>query len=177
MQQKSIFFLFIVIGAVIAIPFGFLALIHSSLAYAVVGGIGIGILVPSFLGIFLFGTNHPFNEDQAKSIPELQVTQKNTEIKTSNKPEDIKSNIIARTPAHLESGVPLKPSGSHSNSIKSNSEFIQKIIKLGEMVQECQELVDGEPELTKREQTRLYLKRDEFKKLYQEIKSSKFDCF
>jgi hypothetical protein len=179
MQQKSIFFLFVVIGAIIAIPFGYLALVNSSMGYAIIAGIGIGILLPSIICLFLLG-DPVQNKNQLstiQSVPLQPSTPVPERMEPAVKKEEIKSTPIAKTAPNLNTPVSMTQVKSQVSTIKTNSDFIQKIIKLGEMVQECQELVDGEAELSKREQTKLYLKRDEFRKLYKDVKASHFDCF
>jgi len=61
----------------------------------------------------------------------------------------------------------------HMNS----TDFMAKIIKLGEIAKECEEMVETEDELSQKEKTKLYLKRDEFKKLLLSIKGTSRTVF
>jgi len=52
-----------------------------------------------------------------------------------------------------------------------------KIIKLGEIAKECEEMVEDESELSQKEKAKLYLKRDEFKKILLSIKTTSRTAF
>lgn len=73
------------------------------------------------------------------------------------------------------SGSTSMPSLTTASNNLRKDEFMAKIIKLSEIVQSCQDLVENETELTNREDSRLYLKRREFKALFMDIKSAPFD--
>jgi hypothetical protein len=78
----------------------------------------------------------------------------------------------------VQSNTGDNPRSSPSDStIKTNLEFLKRVIQLGEIAQENQERVENERELLKKEESKLYLKRLEFKKLYSDLKSSSFDSF
>lgn len=60
---------------------------------------------------------------------------------------------------------------------KNNQQFLETFIKLASIAKDCQELVENEKDLSKKEQVRLSLQRREFRQMYSTVKNSRFETF
>ncbi len=60
---------------------------------------------------------------------------------------------------------------------RNNMQFLETFIKLANIAKSCQELVENEKDLSKKEQVRLSLQRREFKQMYSTVKNSRFESF
>jgi hypothetical protein len=98
----------------------------------------------------------PKKQISAKTFPNPPIIQKQ-EVKTD------KYSSLSDSPPRV--------------STEDKLNFADNVIKLGEIAQSCRDLIEDEGELAKKEQTRLFLKRDEFKKLYSLVKSLEIDSF
>jgi hypothetical protein len=102
-----------------------------------------------------------------KEVLVVHTSSKQPSEKDTSRHE-LQENRPVPAPAPMSSVTPLR----HN---MQKEEFMAKIVKLSEIVQSCQDLVENETELTNREDSRLYLKRREFKVLFNDIKSAPFD--
>jgi len=82
-------------------------------------------------------------------------------------------NFSSRAPA-INQPQPGKIGGS---VVKNNMQFLQTFLKLAAIAKECEELVENEQDLSKKEQVRLSLQRREFRQLYATVKNSRFETF
>jgi hypothetical protein len=122
----------------------------------------------------------------AKSAPLAEDVKKDVNIEKSmpsKKPEEKipNSNKSNEIPTILPINNIISSSNHETKASQipnmKKQEFIEKMIKLGTIAQDCQELVENETDLTKKEESRLYLKRIEFKNVFKEIRSSNVDVF
>ncbi len=60
---------------------------------------------------------------------------------------------------------------------KNNMQFLETFFKLATIAKDCQELVENEKELSKKEQIKLSLQRREFRQLFATVKNSRFETF
>ncbi len=60
---------------------------------------------------------------------------------------------------------------------KNNMQFLETFIKLAKIAKDCEELVENEKDLSKKEQVRLSLQRREFRQIYSTVKNSRFESF
>lgn len=103
--------------------------------------------------------------------------QKSSESPKQTDPTPKKAEI-AVSHREMKDAVPPTEHNVKSAEIQMNSsEFMAKIIKLGEIAKECEEMVEDESELSQKEKTKLYLKRDEFKKILLSIKATSRTAF
>jgi hypothetical protein len=138
-----------------------------------------GILVGVFIGLFC-----------GNLIGIILVSKPTTTLKTPQTPQTIPLTKPSTPELKVNETKPIKTSSdspfvisptvantSTTRAIPDKSELMNRILKLSEIVQSCQDLVENESELSKKEEARLYLRRDEFKKLFREVKSTNLDSF
>lgn len=159
----------------LAVLFLILEIIFTQNLLGIFTGIFFGLLCGNILGILLSSTKTgALQKPQTSPIP----TPSNPELPLS-KPEPKKIEMIQPKTIpnnNPEVAIPIT-TPSTTRAIMSKSELMSRIIKLSEIVQSCQDLVENETELSKKEEARLYLRRDEFKKLFRELKSTTLDSF
>ena len=85
---------------------------------------------------------------------------------------------------HLQSEKKIQvveKSDTQSTSTKLTQEdrmqFLDNVMKMGEIATLAKEYLENEAELGKKEKTKLYLKRDEFKRLFKAVKAVNQDVF
>lgn len=114
-------------------------------------------------------SNNPAPSYQASNPPQKPVSASTSIRGSTPNTEPIRTHTVQ--PA-------LKSSSNHIPPSKSESiDFLEKVIKLGDLAKQSHELIENEADLSKKEKTRLLLKRDEFKKLYSNVKEAQFDSF
>ncbi len=136
-------------------------------------------------------TNQTVDSPQAKEIT-VSHSKVTRDPKATNK--HVESKPPARTLAQTQPVTPPPPVkapvpvAQNSNSepqavkligpvVKNNQQFLDTFIKLASIAKTCQELVENERELSKKEQVRLSLQRREFKQMYSMVKNSRFETF
>lgn len=100
-------------------------------------------------------------------------THKSTDS-SPKKQEPVTSTVSQKSDVKLSAN--LEKSSTPEIHMDS-SDFLAKIIKLGDIAKECEEMVETEDELSQKEKAKLYLKRDEFKKLLLTIKGTSRTVF
>lgn len=122
-----------------------------------------------------------------KSPPDVshELKPRNRQIKVEVPTNDPSFKIPATHTPQVKQTPPVTENASTppqavkliSPVVKNKPQFVDTFLKLANIAKVCQELVENEKDLSKKELTRLSLQRREFKQLYAMVKNSRFDTF
>ncbi|OLS11970.1 MAG: hypothetical protein RBG13Loki_4425 [Promethearchaeota archaeon CR_4] len=114
-----------------------------------------------------------------------ELKPRERQIKVEIPPEDLNFKVQIKHSTEVKQTSPVTQNASTQTEavrltgpvVKNKHQFLETVMKLANIAKICQDLVENEKDLSKKEQTRLSLQRREFKQLYATVKNSRFDTF
>jgi hypothetical protein len=166
---------------------GDLLLIFYALAMAICGGFALS----SCLHLLMVPKGAPQNVTDPKGNPssnQIHATKSNPAINpikqkpaTNNPGPNVPviQSILAKAAAPVPQVASPETQAVQliGPVAKNNLQFLQTFMKLATIAKECEELVENERDLSKKEQVRLSLRRREFRQVYSTVKNSRFETF